>query len=79
MKGIRKQIKLDIQFGGIINYPLGAERAVFKIDGKINRKDWGLHWNAVLETGGVLVSEEVWISCELQLIKQSQLESEKIY
>ncbi len=71
IKGIKKQIKLDVEFGGIIKDPWGNHKAVLKINGKINRKDWGLNWNAALETGGVLVSEDVWISCELQLVKQS--------
>ena len=79
MKGIRKQIKLDIESGGIIKDPWGGERAMFRIDGKINRRDWGLNWNAALETGGVLVSEDVWISCEVQLVKQSQPGTDKIY
>jgi polyisoprenoid-binding protein YceI len=71
MKGIKKQIKLDVEFNGVIKDPWGNHKAVFNITGKINRKDWGLNWNAALETGGVLVSEEVWISCEVQLVKQS--------
>ena len=71
MKGIRKQIKLDVETGGLIKDPWGGERALFNINGKINRKDWGLNWNATIETGGVLVSEDVWINCEVQLIKQS--------
>jgi polyisoprenoid-binding protein YceI len=41
------------------------------LTGKINRKDWGLNWNAVLETGGMLVSDEVKISGEVQFIKKS--------
>jgi polyisoprenoid-binding protein YceI len=55
----------------VIKDPWGNEKAVFNINGKINRKDWGLNWNATLEAGGVLVSEDVWISCEIQLAKQS--------
>lgn len=70
MKGIKKQIKLDVEAGGLIKDPWGSEKALFSINGKINRKDWGLNWNTALETGGVLVSEDVWISCEVQLIKQ---------
>jgi polyisoprenoid-binding protein YceI len=69
MKGIKKKIKLDVEFGGIIKDPWGTDKAMFNISGKINRKDWGLNWNAALETGGVLVSDEVWINCEVQLIK----------
>jgi polyisoprenoid-binding protein YceI len=49
--------------------PWGNQKAGFTVNGKINREDWGLKWNAALETGGVLVSDEVKIICELQLIK----------
>ncbi len=70
MKGIKNKVQLDVEFGGIIKDPFGNDKAVLNINGKINRKDWGLHWNALLETGGVLVSEDVWINCEMQLIKQ---------
>jgi polyisoprenoid-binding protein YceI len=69
MKGIKKQIKLDVELGAIVKDPWGAEKALFNINGKINRKDWGLNYNAVLEAGGVLISEDVWIQCEVQLIK----------
>jgi polyisoprenoid-binding protein YceI len=71
IKGIKKQIKLDVEFGGVMKDPWGNHKAGFTINGKINRKDWGLNWNGVLEAGGVLVGEEVWISCEVQLVKQS--------
>jgi polyisoprenoid-binding protein YceI len=70
IKGVKKQIKLQVEFGGIMKDPWGNEKAVFSISGKINRKDWGLNWNAALEAGGVLVSDDVWISCEVQLAKQ---------
>jgi polyisoprenoid-binding protein YceI len=71
MKGIKKQIKLNVEFGGVIKDPWGNHKAIFTINGKINRKEWGLNWNAALETGGVLVSDDVWINCELQLAKQT--------
>ena len=71
MKGIKKQIKLNVEFAGVVKDPWGNHKAVFNINGKINRKDWGLNWNAVLETSGVLVSDDVWINCELQLIRQA--------
>lgn len=71
IKGVKKQIKLQVEFGGVVKDPWGNEKAVFNINGKINRKDFGLTWNAALETGGVLVSEDVWINCEIQLAKQS--------
>lgn len=71
MKGISKEITLDVEFGGISKDPWGNEKAGFSFTGKINRKDWGLNWNAALETGGVLVSDEVAISGEVQFVKQS--------
>ncbi|HYM92651.1 MAG TPA: YceI family protein [Chitinophagaceae bacterium] len=74
MKGITKNIKLRVRFGGIIKDPWGNERAGFTVAGKINRSDWGLVWNAAIETGGLMVSEEVTISCEVQLINAGQKE-----
>jgi len=71
IRGIKKQIKLDVEFGGTMKDPWGNEKAGFTLNGKINRKDWGLNWNAALEAGGVLVSDEVRISCEVQLVRQS--------
>jgi len=70
MKGISKEIILDVEFGGINTDPWGNEKAGFSVSGKINRKDWGLNWNSALESGGVLVSDEVRIQAEVQFIKQ---------
>lgn len=71
IKGISKEVTLDVEFGGINKDPWGNEKAGFSLNGKINRKDWGLNWNAALETGGVLVSDEVKISAEIQFTKQA--------
>ncbi|HOI86815.1 MAG TPA: YceI family protein [Lentimicrobium sp.] len=70
MKGVSNEVSLDVEFGGINKDPWGNEKAGFSFNGIINRKDWGLNWNAALETGGVLVSEEVKISGELQFVKK---------
>ena len=72
IKGITKRIKLDVEFGGVVKDPWGNEKAGFSINGKINRKDWGLNWNAALEAGGFLVSDDVMISCEVQLLKSNE-------
>ena len=72
IKGITKQVKLDVEFGGIMKDPWGNTKAGFTVTGKINRKDWGLNWNAALETGGFLVSDDVTINCEIQLLKSQQ-------
>ena len=71
IKGVSKEVKLEVEFGGINKDPWGNDKAGFSFTGKINRKDWGLNWNTALETGGVLVSEEVKISGEIQFTKQS--------
>ncbi len=69
IKGISKEVILNVEFGGTTKDPWGNEKSGFSISGKINRKDFGLNWNAALETGGVLVSEEVKIQAEVQLVK----------
>lgn len=74
VKGISKEVTLDVEFGGINKDPWGNEKAGFSLNGKINRKDFGLNWNAALETGGVLVSDEVKISAEVQFVKHVQKE-----
>ncbi len=65
------EVELDVEEGGSGKDPWGNFKMGFTISGKINRKDWGLTWNAALETGGVLVSEEVKIHGEIQLVKQA--------
>lgn len=69
IKGVSKEVELDVEFGGINKDPWGNEKAGFSVSGKINRKEWGLNWNAALETGGVLVGDEVKLSAEIQLVK----------
>ena len=70
LHGETRPITLAAEFGGLMKDLRGNIKAAFSVTGKINRKDWGLTWNAVLETGGVLVSEEVRIIAEIQIIKQ---------
>ena len=72
IKGIKRRIKLDIEFGGVVKDPWGAEKAGFTVNGKISRKDWDLNWNASLENGGVLVADEIRIDCEIQLLKSGE-------
>jgi polyisoprenoid-binding protein YceI len=72
MLGITKNVKLDVKFGGIVKDPWGNEKAGFTVSGIIKRSDWGLVWNASIETGGVMVSDEVSISCEVELINKGQ-------
>lgn len=70
INGISKPVKLDVEFGGVVKDPWGNTKAGVTINGKFDRKQWGLVWNAALEAGGMLVSDEVRIACEVQLVKQ---------
>ena len=70
IRGTTNEVTLDVEFGGINKDPYGNEKAGFSLSGAINRKNFGLTWNAALETGGVLVGEEVKISAEVQFAKQ---------
>ena len=72
IKGVSIEVSLDVEFGGFATDPYGQEKAGFSVSGKFNRKQWGLTWNASLEAGGVLVSDEVRINAEVQFIKQSE-------
>ena len=69
LNGITKPITLDVDFGGINVDPWGNTKAGFSFEGKINRKDFGLNWNAALEAGGVMVGEDVKIAGDLQFVK----------
>jgi polyisoprenoid-binding protein YceI len=70
INGITKPISLDVEWGGVVRDPWGNTKAGVTINGKIDRKQWNLNWNTALEAGGVLVSDEVRISCDVQLAKQ---------
>jgi polyisoprenoid-binding protein YceI len=59
-----------VEFGGVIVDPYGQTKAGFTVTGKINRKDFGITYNSTLETGGVLLGDEIKINAEIQLIKQ---------
>ncbi|MCO4291709.1 YceI family protein [Solitalea sp. MAHUQ-68] len=67
IKDVTKPVKLKVEFGGSGKDPWGNKKAGFSIQGKVDRKDFGLNWNAALETGGVLVGDEVKLSAEIQL------------
>jgi len=69
IKDVTKTIDLDVEYSGLMKDPWGNTKAGASITGKINRKEFGLTWNAALETGGVLVGEEVKFNIEVQLVK----------
>lgn len=71
LKGITKPVKLQVESSDIVKDPWGNERSGFTISGKINRSEWGINFNSVLETGGIALSDEVKITSEVQLVKQA--------
>ena len=73
IRGTTKPIKLNVEFGGIVVDPYGQTKAGFTVNGKISRKEFGLTWNAVTEAGSVVVSDEIKIHAEVQLVKQAEL------
>lgn len=72
IKGITVNIPVAVEFCGLAKDPAGETKAGFSISASINRKEFGLHWNTLLEGGGVLVSDEVKITGEIELIKERQ-------
>ncbi|HKP31810.1 MAG TPA: YceI family protein [Chitinophagaceae bacterium] len=73
MRGVTKNIILDVEFGGIMQDPWGNTRAGFTIAGKINRQDYAISFGGVTETGGLLLSDEVKISANAEFVKESAL------
>ena len=69
IKGVTKPVTFDLDFGGVATDPWGNTKAAFEARTDVSRKDWGLTWNAALEGGGVLVSDKVTISLDIQLVK----------
>lgn len=68
IKNITKSFSVDVVFMGKIKDPWGNDKFGFSISGKLNRTDFDLKWNVITNTGGILVGEEVKISCEVQLV-----------
>ena len=70
MLAVTKPVTLTVEYGGTITDPWGNTRAGFTIDGKINRKDFGLSWNATTEAGGLMLSEDVKLHATVEIVKQ---------
>jgi polyisoprenoid-binding protein YceI len=71
IRGTKKEVTLDVDFGGVAGDPYGQTKAGFEIEGKINRKEFGLTWSAVTEAGSVVVSDQVRLMLSVQLVKQA--------
>jgi polyisoprenoid-binding protein YceI len=71
IRGTTREVVLDVTSEGRVTDPWGGERAGFTAKGKIKRSDFGLTWNMALETGGVVVGDEIKISIDVELVKQA--------
>ncbi|MFN8097616.1 MAG: YceI family protein [Dermatophilaceae bacterium] len=69
IKDVTKQVTFEVEFNGTQADPWGNTKAGFEAEAEINRKDWGLTWNAAIEGGGVLVSDKIKIVLDVQLVK----------
>jgi polyisoprenoid-binding protein YceI len=72
LRGVTKPFTVNVEFGGIVVDPYGQTKAGFTVDGKISRKEFGLTWNAVTEAGNVVVSDEIKVHAEIQLVRQAE-------
>lgn len=70
IRDVTKPATVDVEFGGIVVDPYGQTKAGFTVSGKISRKEFGLTWNAVTEAGQIVVSDDIRLNCEIQLVKQ---------
>ncbi|MGH3439512.1 MAG: YceI family protein [Sciscionella sp.] len=70
VKGVSKPVTLDVEYTGAALDPMGNNRIGFEAIAKVNRKDWGITWNAPLEAGGVLVSDKITLNIDISAIKQ---------
>jgi polyisoprenoid-binding protein YceI len=69
IRGTTRQVTLTAESNGALRDPWGMERAGFSAKGKINRFDYGLQWNAALETGGLVVGQDVKITLEVEIVR----------
>lgn len=72
IRDITKEVSLNVEFGGTMLDFYGQHKAGFELNGKINRKDFGLKWSATTEAGGIVVSDEVKLQVAVQMVKQAE-------
>lgn len=72
IRDVTRPVVLDVEYAGMAKSPWGTISAGFSARTTINRKDWGLNWNVALETGGWLVSDEVKVAIDVELVRQPE-------
>jgi polyisoprenoid-binding protein YceI len=75
MRGVAREVTLPVSFLGFGKDPWGNEKAGFSTDVTLNRKDFGIVWNKALDSGGVLLGDEVWVSINLETAKKKEAAS----
>ena len=70
IRGIARPVSLDVEYLGLVTDPFGNDKAVFSAQTEIDREEWGMTWNAALETGGVLVGKKLKIELEIQTVRK---------
>lgn len=71
IRDVTKPVELKVEYNGSTKDPWGMERMGFEASGKINRKEYGLKWSAVTEAGGVVVSDDVRLAMNIEMVKQA--------
>ncbi|MES2617066.1 MAG: YceI family protein [Bacteroidota bacterium] len=71
IRDITKPVTLDVDYAGIVTDPYGQVKAGFALHGKVKRSEYNLKWNAITEAGSIVVSDDIKIAAEVQLIKQA--------
>jgi polyisoprenoid-binding protein YceI len=70
MRGVSKEITIPVAFLGYAKDPWGNERAGFELSTKLNRKDYGINWNKVLDAGGTMLGDDVDVTVSLETVKK---------
>ena len=70
IRDVTKQVKLDVEYKGTVKDPWGNIKSGFKLTGAINRFDYNLKWNALIESGGAVVGKTVKLEANVELAKQ---------
>jgi polyisoprenoid-binding protein YceI len=71
MHGVSKEVTLPVTYLGSAKDPRGNERASFELNTKLNRKDWGIDWNKTLDSGGLMLSEDVDVTIDLETVRKA--------
>lgn len=78
IRGVTKEVVLDVSNEGRISDPWGGVRVGFSASGKIDRRDFGLTWNQILESGGFTVGDEVRISVDAEFVRAAAANTEAV-